>query len=172
MTPTKLPQTGAYPEFYKPYITALDSDNLLDTLDQVHLASIGIFRAYPESKWEYRYAPGKWNVKELLGHLIDAERIFCTRALRFARLDKTELPGFDQNAYVPESNVAHRSVPDLLDEWTLLRKATVKMFANLTPEMLQREGIASGWPITVMALGFVIAGHEKHHQNIFQERYL
>ena len=132
---------------------------------------MSLFGSYPENKWHYRYEEGKWHVKELLGHLCDAERIFSTRALRFARNDQTPLPGFEQNDYVPESNVEHRSVPDLLEEYALLRNATIKLFENLTPEMLQRQGTASGWPITVKAIGFVIVGHEKHHQNIFHERY-
>jgi len=171
MYTTKLPKEGEYPEFYKPYIKALDNDDLLENLEQVHQASQSLFGSYPENKWDYRYAEGKWNVKEILGHLIDAERIFSTRAMRFARNDQTPLPGFEQNDYVPESNVAHRTVPDLLQELTWLRKANIRMFENFTPEMLERRGVASGWPISVMALGFVIAGHERHHQGIFQERY-
>ena len=171
MFQTKRPAAGEYPEFYRPYITALDSDDLLLILDEVHRASIELFGAYPKNKWEYRYDTGKWNLKELIGHLIDAERIFSTRALRFARNDHTPLPGFEQNDYVPESNVEHRSVPDLLEEWNLLRKANIIMFRNFTAEMMHREGTASGWPITVMAIGFVTVGHEKHHQNVFQERY-
>jgi hypothetical protein len=172
MVTTKRPTTGQYPEFYHPYIKALNSDDLLLTLEQSHQDSLDLFGSYPENKWEYRYEPEKWHQKEILGHLIDAERIFSTRALRFSRDDRTPLPGFDQDQYVPESNVAHRSVSDLLEEWTLLRKATIKMFKNFTSEMLEREGVASGWPISVMTIGFIIAGHEKHHQRIFQERYL
>jgi hypothetical protein len=92
--------------------------------------------------------------------------------LRFARNDQTPLPGFEQNDYAPESNVAHRSVPDIMEEWTLLRMANILMFKNFTPGMLERKGVASGWPISVMAIGFVISGHEKHHQRIFQEKYV
>jgi uncharacterized damage-inducible protein DinB len=171
MYTTKLPQPGTYPESYKPYVSVLDNHDLLENLEQVHLASQSLFGSYPEDKWEYRYENGKWTVKEILGHLCDCERIFSTRALRFARNDQTPLPGFEQNNYAPESNVTHRSVPDLLEEWSSLRKATVKMFENFSPQMLEREGIASGWPISVMTIGFVIAGHEKHHQRIFLERY-
>jgi hypothetical protein len=132
---------------------------------------LDIFGSYPESKWEYRYAVGKWNVKELLAHLCDTERIFAIRALRFARNDQTPLPGFTQDSYVKESPVIHRSVADLLEELTFIRKATIKLFENFTHEMLERKGTASGWPISVMALGFIIVGHEKHHQRIFLERY-
>ena len=172
MTITRLPKKGEYPQFYKPYISKLNSDDLMATLDQVHKDSLELFGSFPEDHWEYRYAEGKWTVKELVGHLIDAERIFSTRALRFSRNDQTPLPGFDQNDYVPESNVLHRTLPDLMEEWTLLRKANIKMFENFTSEMLLRKGEASGWPISVMAVGFVMVGHEKHHQVIFRERYL
>jgi len=168
---TRLPKEGEYPSFYRPYITALNNHDLIDSMESIHQASLNLFGSYPEDKWDYRYDDGKWNIKELLGHLIDAERIFSTRALRFARNDQTPLPGFEQNDYVPESNVNHRSVPDLLEEWSLLRKATIKLFKNFTEEMLNRQGEASGWPITVMAIGFVTVGHEKHHQNVFKERY-
>ena len=171
MVETKRPITGQYPDFYSPYIKTIESDDLIANLAQSHQTSLDLFGSYPEDKWEYRYQPEKWHLKELLGHLIDAERIFSTRALRFSRNDLTPLPGFEQNDYVPESNVSHRSIPDLLEEWTLLRNATIKMFENFTLEMLQREGVASGWPVTVMAIGFIIAGHEKHHQRIFRERY-
>ena len=168
---TKIPASGEYPEFYQPYIGVIQSEDLITNFREVHQSSLSLFGSYPENKWYYRYEEGKWHVKELLGHLCDAERIFSTRALRFARNDQTPLPGFEQNDYVPESNVDHRSVPDLLEEYALLRNATIKLFENLTPEMLQRQGTASGWPITVMAIGFVTVGHEKHHQNIFHERY-
>lgn len=159
---TKIPAPGEYPKFYHPYISEIQSDDLITNFREMHQSSLSLFGSYPEDKW---------HEKELLGHLCDAERIFSTRALRFARNDQTPLPGFEQNDYVPESNVEHRSVPDLLEEWSYLRNATIKLFENFTPKMLERQGTASGWPITVMALGFVIAGHEKHHQNVFQERY-
>jgi hypothetical protein len=169
---TRRPKQGEYPEFYKPYISKLDSDDLLVTLEEAHRQSLALFGSFPEDKWEYRYAEGKWSVKELLGHLLDAERIFSTRALRFSRNDQTPLPGFDQDDYVPQSNVEHRTVPDLLQEWTWIRKANISMFENFSSEMLTRVGEASGWPISVMAIGFVMAGHELHHQEVFRERYL
>lgn len=169
---TKKPKEGSYPQFYKPYIDAISSDDLFANLHQIHQQTRDLFGSYPQDKWMYRYAPGKWNAKEILGHLCDAERIFATRALRFSRNDRTPLPGFEQNDYVPESNVAERSLGDLLEECTLIRKCTIKMFENFTDAMLQREGTASGWPISVLSLGFVICGHEQHHQNVFRERYM
>jgi len=171
MHKTKAPVEGEFPIFYKPYIDQVTDHDLLNSLREVHSDSLTLFGEYPEDKWHYRYADGKWHVKELLGHLCDAERIFTTRALRFGLNDQTPLPGFEQNDYVKEARVEHRSVPDMLEEWSHIREATIKLFENFTPEMLQRQGNASGWPITVMALGFVTVGHEKHHQNIFRERY-
>lgn len=171
MYKTKLPAAGEYPESYRPYISTLQSDDLLTSFKEIHRQSEFLYGSYPEDKWEYRYENGKWTVKEILGHLCDCERIFSTRALRFARNDQTPLPGFEQNDYTPESNVAHRSVADLLEEWSYLRNATIKMFENFSPQMLQRKGTASGWTISVEAIGFVLVGHEKHHQNVFKERY-
>ncbi|GJM29461.1 MAG: DNA damage-inducible protein DinB [Cyclobacteriaceae bacterium] len=168
---TKIPKEGNYPEFYKPYISRLDDDDLIGSMVSSHEESIDLFGSYPEEKWEYRYAAGKWNLKEMLAHLCDAERIFSIRALRFARNDQAPLPGFDQDDYIMECPLTHRPVPDLLEELSYIRKTTVKLFENFTPEMLQRIGSASGWPISVIAIGFIIVGHEKHHQNIFRERY-
>ena len=168
---TKIPQDGAYPEFYRPYIKALSDHDLITNLREIHQDSLDLFGNYPQEKWDYRYAPDKWTVKEILGHLIDAERIFSYRALRFARNDQTPLPGFEQNDYVPESNVDHRTVTDLLEEYQSLRRSTIMMYENFTPGMLERQGEASGWPISVEAIGFVTCGHERHHQNVFKERY-
>ncbi len=169
---TRKPEEGSYPQFYKPYVDAVSNDNLMASLSTIHQQSLDLYGSYPEEKWDYRYAPGKWHLKEILGHLCDAERIFTTRALRISRNDQTPMPGFDQNIYVPESNVSHRSVPDLLEEYNLLRKSTIKMFENFSEVQLGRSGIASDWPITASAVGFVTCGHEQHHQNVFRERYI
>ncbi len=165
------PQPGQYPEFYQPYIDAVDSDDLINCLKSFQQESQQLFGAYPKAKWDYRYEEDKWCLREILGHLCDAERVFATRAMRFSRNDHTPLPGFDQDLYVPESNVAHRPVPDLLEEFSLIRKSTLKLFENFTEEMLNRRGQASGWDISVAGIGYVIAGHERHHQRVFKERY-
>lgn len=168
---TRIPKKGEYPEFYSPYIQSLEDHDLIRSLSESHQQSLSLFGAYPESEWNYRYDSGKWTIRELLAHLTDSERIFSVRALRFARNDSTSLAGFEQNDYIEECLVNHRTVPDLLEEWTYIRKATIKLFENFNSEMLHRTGIASGWPISVMAIGFVIVGHEEHHQNVFRERY-
>ena len=172
MIQTQKPTAGNFPEFYTPYIEALNSDDLWHNLKSIHQESQQLYGSYPEDKWDYRYQEGKWTLREILGHLCDAERIFSTRALRISRNDQTPLPGFNQDDYVPESNVAHRSVPDLLEEYALLRQSTIKMYENFSKKMLERVGTASGWPISVLAVGFVTCGHEQHHLNVFRERYM
>ena len=126
----------------------------------------------PLDKFDYRYAEGKWTIKDIIQHLIDTERIFAYRALRFARNDKTKLSGFEENDYVDEANAAKRSIQDLLTELDVVRQATLSLFKSFLNEELLRMGTASNNPISVRALGFVIIGHQNHHQRVFQERYL
>lgn len=126
----------------------------------------------PLDKFDYRYAEGKWTIKDIIQHLIDTERIFAYRALRFARNDKTKLSGFEENDYVDEANAAKRSIQDLLTELAVVRQATLSLFKSFLNEELLRMGTASNNPISVRALGFVIIGHQNHHQRVFQERYL
>ena len=117
------------------------------------------------------YAPGKWTVKDILQHIIDTERIFSYRALRFARNDGTPLPGFDENAYADNVNTAQRTVDDLLLEFAAVRQSTLGMYIGFDEEMLQREGIASTNNISVLALGFTMVGHVLHHVHVLKERY-
>jgi uncharacterized damage-inducible protein DinB len=126
----------------------------------------------PMDKFDYRYAEGKWTIKDIILHLIDAERIFTYRALRFARNDKTALPGFDENDYVDEAHAGKRSLQDLLTELLIVRQGTLAMFKSFSEEELLRKGTASNNPMSVRALGFTIIGHQNHHQRVFQERYL
>jgi uncharacterized damage-inducible protein DinB len=129
-------------------------------------------REIPMDKFDYRYAEGKWTIKDILLHLIDSERIFAYRALRFARNDKTELPGFDENSYVDEANANQRSIQDLLTELLVVRQASLTLFKSFSEEQLLCKGIASNNPMSVRALGFIIIGHQNHHQKVFEERYL
>ncbi len=126
----------------------------------------------PMDKFDYRYAEGKWTIKDIIQHLIDAERIFAYRALRFARNDKTALPGFDENDYVDAVQAYNRSLQDLLTELAIVRQATLALYKSFTNEELLRIGTASNNPMSVRALGFTIIGHQNHHQRVFQERYL
>ena len=120
----------------------------------------------------YKYAEDKWTIKDMLLHIIDAERVFAYRALRFARADKTNLPGFEHDDYVVVANANGRIKASLLNEYNAQRESTIQLFSNFKDEMLMQIGVASGNPMSVRALGFVTAGHETHHCNIIKERYL
>src|SRR5262249_48679154 len=121
---------------------------------------------------DFRYAPGKWSIKEVVGHVIDTERIFSYRALRFARNDKTPLPGFEQDDYMPYTNFAQRELSDLAREFEHVRQATLFLFRNLDAAAWERRGTASGGELTVRAMAYVTAGHEIHHRTILQTKYL
>lgn len=166
------PESNEYPNFYKGYVDAVAGSDLLSILPQINQNTVKLLADLPEEKWDYRYAEDKWSIKEVISHLSDSERIFANRALRFARNDATPLPGFKQNDYVPQSNASSRSLTDIVEEFAAIRNATIPLFQSFTEEMWGRSGTASGGGITVRAIGFVIAGHEQHHQNILRERYL
>ncbi len=123
-------------------------------------------------KFDYRYAEGKWKIKVILQHLIDAERIFAYRALRFARNDQTPLASFEEDDYAIQADGSRRSIQDLLTEVAVVRQATLSLFKSLTQQELLRIGVASGKPRSVRALGFVIIGHQNHPRGVFEERYL
>jgi uncharacterized damage-inducible protein DinB len=126
----------------------------------------------PMGKFEYAYSEGKWTIKEIIQHIIDTERILSYRALRFSRKDNTPLAGFNENDYVAFSNAKDRNLQDLLSELSSVRQATLALYKSFSQEQLKGVGTASGQEISLRALGFVIIGHQKHHQKVFQERYL
>lgn len=172
MKPSQL-QPSEYASFYGAYIAQVSHEyTLVEELEISVHRLVKFVREIPMDKFDYRYAEGKWTIKDIILHLIDAERIFAYRALRFARNDKTELPGFDENNYVDEANANSRSIQDLLTELLVVRQSTLSLFKSFSEEQLLRVGIASNNPMSVRALGFVIIGHQNHHQKIFQERYL
>lgn len=140
---------------------------LAEQLDQV----LGRLGRIDESRGTFRYAPEKWSIKEIVGHLSDAERIFAYRALRIARGDGTPLPGFDENAYVPEMRADGRTLADLTAEWADVRRATLALFRHLPEATWERRGAASGHPVSVRALGYAIAGHVRHHLEVLETRY-
>lgn len=155
------------------YINQVSSEYvLIEELEISVHRLIKFVQNIPLDKFDYRYAEGKWTIKDILQHLIDAERIFAYRALRFARNDKTALSGFEENDYVDEAYANKRSIQDLLTELAVVRQATLSLFKSFSEEALLRKGIASNNPISVRALGFVIIGHQNHHQRVFEERYL
>jgi uncharacterized damage-inducible protein DinB len=159
-------------KFYQGYVKNVIDQEMVDAMRQSSKITLDLVRSIPESKGEHRYAEGKWSIKELLAHMLDVERIMAYRALRFARNDKTDLPGFEENDYAPEANAHGRTIAQLANEMERLRATTIDMFESFTPEMLTREGTANKNHLTVWVLGYVIPGHETHHRKILVERYL
>lgn len=160
------------PPFYKNYVKQLEQTDLPTALRISGYRTMELIHSIPERKCDYRYQEGKWSIRELLCHMQDAERIFAYRALRFARNDKTPLPGWGENDYAPQANASSRSLKKIADEMQHLRASTIDLFESFTEEMLMRKGIANTTEVSVMAIGFIIAGHETHHRNILKERYL
>ena len=166
------PQPGEFDSYYARYLDAVREGDLLRLLEEQGAEMLDLLRAFGEARGSYRYAPGKWSVKEVLGHITDTERVFAYRALRFARADATPLPGFEQDGYVAAAGFDRRTMADLAEEFADVRRATVKLFAGMDANALARAGIASGSPLTVRAAAWIIAGHEQHHARILRERYL
>lgn len=159
----------SYFEYYVNQVVDLSIDKALDaSLTE----TISILENITEEQGNYAYADGKWTIKQLLAHLIDTERIFCNRALRFARNDDTELPGYDHDQYVNYDNSENRSVENLLSEYKAVRVATKYLFDSFSNEMLAREGKANGLSLSVEMVGLIIGGHNRHHLKIIKERYL
>ena len=159
--------------YFEHYINLVnDNSNFIDELNKVHKETNEILDLITEEKGVFAYAEGKWTIKELLVHLIDTERIFCNRALRFARNDKTNLPGYDHDNYVTYSEANERSLSNITEEFNLVRAATVALFKSFNTDMLKREGTANNNKLTVLAIGYIIAGHEIHHINVLKEKYL
>ena len=171
MNSSQLP-TNEYSAFNATYIQALENVNLIEELEICLHDFIRFVQNIPMDKFDYRYADGKWTIKDIIQHIIDAERIFSYRALRISRNDQTPLPGFEENSYVMQTNANARSIQQLLTEMAALRQSTLLLFKSFTLEQLQLIGTASDNPISVRAIGFIIIGHQKHHQTIFKERYL
>ena len=159
------------PPFYHRYIQLVEEQDLNEAYRQHQLQSVGVLRALPEERWGYRYAEGKWSIRELVQHLIDAERIFCYRALRFARHDKTELPGFEEDDYVAASAADARTKNSLLEELSTVQRSSAQLFASFNEKQLNEDGTANGSSIYVLGIGFIIVGHVRHHLSILKERY-
>jgi len=160
------------PQFYRGYVEHVKDMDVLEALKHASKITSDIIRAIPEEKGEYRYQEGKWSIKELLNHMQDAERIFAYRALRFSRNDKAPLQGFEENDYAPEANAHSRTIKQLLEELGTVRQSTIHLYSSFDEAMLSREGTANNNKISVLNLGYVIAGHELHHRKVLQERYL
>ena len=172
MKPTDL-QPEEFQGYFANYVNQVSNEyTLIEELEISVHRLIKFVQNIPMDRFDYRYAEGKWTIKDIIQHLIDSERIFAYRALRFARNDATELPGFEENDYVDEAKANKRSIQQLLTELAVVRQATLSLFQSFSDEEMLRIGVASHNPISVRALGFVIIGHQNHHQRVFEERYL
>lgn len=167
------PKSGEYPPYADIYIGLLPDDSLvLKHLEDNLQATIDLIQDLSEKQLLYRYAENKWTIKEILVHIIDDERIYVYRALRFARGDETELPGFEQDKFAAQSGANTRTISSILEEYIAVRWSTIRFFDGLEDNALLRSGMANGNHATVRALAYHIAGHELRHINIIKERYL
>lgn len=169
------PKKGDYPEYAEMYMKLIpDDDNILEQLWNNFIIVKQLLTGLPETKLLFRYAKNKWSIKEILVHIIDDERIYAYRALRFARNEKMPLPGFDQDAYVTYSDANNRSLENIFEEYEAVRKATIALFNGLPESSLDRmgKGTATASDATPRALLYHIAGHELHHMSIIKEKYL
>ncbi|MCB0833532.1 MAG: DinB family protein [Bacteroidetes bacterium] len=166
------PPTSEYSSFFQRYMDKIPDGDLLKLLRTNLDATVSLVKDLPESKLAFRYAEGKWSIKEVLIHHADGERIFSYRALCIARGDQTPLPGFDENEYAPQSFADLRSIGSILQEMKSIRESTIELFSNFDPSVWTRMGTVSNAPISVRAIAYIIAGHELHHQSVIREKYL
>lgn len=166
------PHIQEIPDFYQKYVEKVPDQGLEEVLTNGLRETESLLQNLTEEQWLHRYAAGKWSMKESFLHMIDAERVFTYRAMRIARGDQTPLPGFDQDAYVPNSVADQRSPESLLAEYRAVRLASIALFQSMGEEALKRTGTASNNPFTPKVLGYVAAGHELHHLKLFREKYL
>lgn len=165
------PTAPDFGEWYADYVREAPAGDIVATLERQAGALADQFLAFSDDAARFRYAPGKWSVKEIILHLADAERVFSYRAVSFARGDAGPLPGFDENAWTPASRADARSVADLVAEFRAARASTVALFRGLDGAQWEGRGAASGNPFTVRALAWIIAGHAAHHARVVAERY-
>ncbi|KVV14706.1 DinB family protein [Flavobacterium sp. TAB 87] len=161
-----------YGSAFHTYIEQAGEGDLIEELEISLHDFIKFVQNIPMDKFDFRYAEAKWTIKEIIQHVIDTERIFAYRALRISRNDKTPLSGFDENEYIVNTDSNQRNIQSLLTELSAVRHSNLFLYKSFSEEQLKRIGTASNNEISVRALGFVTIGHQKHHQRIFEERYL
>lgn len=166
------PSKGDYGEYYQKYIDLVPGDDIFRVLVEQNVESQNVLNSFSESKGNHSYAEGKWTVKEVIGHMMDVERIFAYRALCIARGETNPLPSMDQDTYVKNGNFNKRQLFDLNYEYRLIRESNILLFGSFDKSVLHCRGIASGYEVTVLALMWMTVGHEKHHLNILMERYM
>ena len=166
------PLPGEFAPAYAPYVAAVPTGDVLAILQVQSDAVSALFGGLSEAQAGFRYAPGKWSMKDLLQHLIDAERVFSYRAMRVGRGDTTPLPGYEENAFAAAAHADHRAMADLLAEWQAVRAGSQALFRSLPEAAWANVGNANGVPITARCFPFLCAGHTAHHLGIIRERYL
>lgn len=166
------PIEGEYPSYFEGYIKLVPNGEIVSILQENLLGTISLFQGIPVSNGDFQYAPDKWSIKEVLGHMTDTERIMSVRLLRFGRGDSTPLPGFNENIYVKGANFNQRTLENLLDEFTVTRNATITLIQNMSEESWGRKGLSNNHETTARSLAYMITGHELHHCQIIRERYL
>ena len=165
------PALTEYNAFYQTYVGGVPDGDLLATLAAQTERTAGVLAGIPEHKASYRYAAGKWCIKEVIGHVADAERVFSYRALRIARGDATPLAGFDENGWMPFADFDRRALADVAAELRAVRSATMALFRSFDADAWVRSGTASGHPVSARALAWILTGHERHHLRVLEERY-
>tara|TARA_R110002050_G_scaffold41657_3_gene100819 strand:- start:77 stop:592 length:516 start_codon:yes stop_codon:yes gene_type:complete len=161
-----------YNSYYQNYIDLVADVPLLDALENGHPITEAFFENLPSLKWTYRYQENKWTPKDILQHIIDTERVFCYRALYFARTEMISLEGFDENIFAANANADSKSPETLFEEYRTVRAATIALFKGFDDIQLKKRGVANNNIMSVAAAGFIICGHDIHHRNIIKERYL
>jgi hypothetical protein len=163
------PEQSDYPEYYDRYIILVEDEKIVRVMENQLQTSEKLFNSITEEQGKFAYADGKWTVKEVIGHVIDTERIMAYRALAIARGEKQSLPGFEQDEYIAISSFTDRKLEDLINEYKTLRASNIALFNSFNEKELNRKGRANENKISVLSLAFIIAGHELHHLNILKE---
>ena len=166
------PDLSKVPDYYHRYINQVPENDLMEALKKQSVSFIQFLESLPAGKRDYRYAEGKWTIKEAVQHMIDTERIFAYRGLCIARKDSTPLPGFEENEYADNSKAGKRNWNEMLEEFKVVRRSTEILFGSFDNDQLETAGTASGKSVYVLGIGFIIAGHVNHHVNVIRERYL
>lgn len=165
------PQREEYADYYNHVIDLAEGKNIIQVLKTTHIETLDLLNQIDEKAWEYRYAPDKWSVGEVLQHNVDCERVFAYRALSISKGDPSPLPGFDQDLWVKATTMTGKQ-NDFLEDLIAVRQSTISLFQSFNDEQLLQKGMASNNPVSVRSIGFIIAGHERHHIQVIKERYL
>lgn len=168
----KRPADNEFPHFYKNYVDLVPSENIIRELSKQVMDIQAVISEIPEEKENYAYAEGKWTIKEIIGHIIDTERVLGYRAMRFARRDKTPLPGYDENKFVANATFRKQTLYSLGHEFAIVREANLALFKVWDEETMDQMGVANNLDVSVRAMLFMIAGHATHHMKVIRTKYL